>query len=91
MAIHRQADYPVVSNPRRWEWNRPGKKNSTRNLMLRTFPYVLLEFIAGTLPEFVLMKMESFAQTEITSDLDSVKIAEKSKQFDRSERNLLQY
>lgn len=50
--------------------------------MLRTFPYVLLEFIPGTLPEFVLTKMESFARTEITSDLDSVKIAEKSKQLD---------
>lgn len=57
MTIHRQADYPIFNNPRRWDWEWPENNTLQRIFMLRTFPCLLLEFIAGILSEFVLMKM----------------------------------
>lgn len=92
IAIHRQADYPVVNNLRSWEWNGPNKKNTLqKELMLRRIPSLLLEVIAGILPEFVLMKMEPFARTGKSVTRFLSKSPRKLCNSISSERNLLKY
>lgn len=90
-AVHRQADYPVVNNPRRSDWQWPENKTLQRIVILHTFPCLLLEFMAEILPELVLTKMEHLARTAKPVTMIPSKNPRKVCNSISSERNLLQY